>query len=175
MTSDAGLLARFAAAFPKGQRPHPFRRDPAALEAFYAALPEGTPRLPRLYEQLLLTYKWGNADVGIAHLKTGPGPCDGFNLYLNYGGDTLMSHLEEARRDKGLWGTLVPNGYFPFGRVGCTYDPLCFALRERRGDDCPVVRIDHEEILCWDRLKVMGRLAPSFRGLVEAVLKHQNS
>jgi hypothetical protein len=29
-----------------------------------------------------------------------------------------------------------------------------------------VIQLDHEEILCWGRLKVVKELAPSFRHLV---------
>jgi len=76
--------------------------------------------------------------------------------------------LDAVRKDRGLWETLAPQRYFPFGQGGCqSYDPVCFDLRHRLSDgDCPVVGIDHEEILCNYRIKVVFELAPSFRDLV---------
>jgi len=52
--SDGYPLAEFVAAFPKGRRPHPFRRETVALEDFYAALPPQLSPLPPLYERLIL-------------------------------------------------------------------------------------------------------------------------
>jgi hypothetical protein len=47
------------------------------------------------------------------------------------------------------------------------YDPVCFDIRERtKGKDYPIVKIDHEEILCNNRVKVVAELAPSFEKLM---------
>jgi hypothetical protein len=51
------------------------------------------------------------------------------------------------------------------------YDPVCFDLRRRSSTgDCPIVKIDHEQILCNWRIKKVGELAPSFRKLVESTI-----
>jgi len=61
----------------------------------------------------------------------------------------------------------LQNGYIPFGKGAyCDYDPVCFAVKSRKNRDYRIVKIDHEEILCNYRIKVVSRLAPSFRALV---------
>ena len=46
------------------------------------------------------------------------------------------------------------------------YDPVCFEIKSRRNRDYRIVKIDHEEILCNYRIKVVSEIAPSFRALV---------
>lgn len=47
------------------------------------------------------------------------------------------------------------------------YDPVCFDVKTRnKNGDCRIVKIDHEEILCNNRIKVIAELAPSFYQLV---------
>jgi hypothetical protein len=69
--------------------------------------------------------------------------------------------------DQKLWESLIPNGYIPFGKgTDIDYDPVCFAIRTRKNRDYRIVKIDHEEIFCNCRIKVVSELAPSFRALV---------
>ncbi len=52
------------------------------------------------------------------------------------------------------------------------YDPVCFDLRSRTKDgDYRIVKIDHEEILCNNRLKVVAELAPSFEQLMQRTVE----
>jgi hypothetical protein len=175
--SDGHLLAQFVAVFPKGKRPYPFRRERAALEAFYAALPFGLSPLPPLYERLILSYKWGKPTPGGYDLRANEESCGGYSLHASFGGESLTPLLEAVRKDAGLWDALVPQRLFPFGRGGCqSYDPVCFDLSQRRNDgDCPVVGIDHEEILCNYRVKVVVELAPRFRDLVSNTITEARS
>jgi hypothetical protein len=170
---DGYLLAQFVAAFPKDSRPDPLCREAVALEHFCAALPPHLSPLPPLYERLILSYKWGEPEFGGYDLRVNDQPCGGYVLLANFGGETLDPLLYAVRKDRGLWETLALQGYFPFGRGGCqSYDPVCFDLRHRRsGGDCPVVGIDHEEILCNYCIKVVVELAPSFRELLMATLR----
>jgi len=47
------------------------------------------------------------------------------------------------------------------------YDPVCFDIKSRKKNgECRIVKIDHEEILCNNRVKLVAELAPSFRELV---------
>jgi hypothetical protein len=70
-------------------------------------------------------------------------------------------------RDKGLSETLIPNGYMQFGKgADIDYDPVCFDISWRKNRDYRIVKIDHEEILCNHRIKVVKEIAPSFRALV---------
>jgi hypothetical protein len=47
------------------------------------------------------------------------------------------------------------------------YDPVCFDIKKRtKSNDYRIVKIDHEEILCNNRIKVVSELAPSFEQLM---------
>ena len=47
------------------------------------------------------------------------------------------------------------------------YDPVCFDLSSRKkGGEYRIIKIDHEEILCNDRLRIVSELAPTFEQLV---------
>lgn len=81
----------------------------------------------------------------------------------------------EVSYDRQLWKYLLPAGYIPFGKgPDLDYDQVCFELKSRqKNGDCRIVKIDHEEILCRDRVKVVAEIAPSFRALVENTIAHK--
>jgi hypothetical protein len=64
---------------------------------------------------------------------------------------------------------LLKQGFLPFARPASgSYDPVCFDCRNsRRKAEPAVVRVDHEEILCNDRLQVVEQLAAGFDVLLE--------
>jgi hypothetical protein len=66
----------------------------------------------------------------------------------------------------------LPAGYIQFGRgPDVNYDPVCFDTRRDPGSrDAPIVQLDHEDILCNRRLRVVAELARSFRALVLDVI-----
>ena len=127
--------------------------DRSHLEELYK---EVTPGWPPLYEELVLTYRWATVD-----LKS-------YRLLANPPGADLGGLLMQMRGDKALWNVLVPNGYLQFGKApDVNYDPMCFDLNRRlRDGDCRIVRIDHEEVLCNDRVREVSEIAPSFRELM---------
>ena len=136
--------------------------DKSTLEAVYSRLPA---RFPSLYEQLVLTYRWHRAEV----------ECDGvgqFRMLGNPPGTDLSGLLDEIFIDKALHPTCLENGYIQFGRgSGGNYDPLCFDVSssKHRGR-IRIVQLDHEEILCNSRIKIVATLADSFEELVQNVL-----
>ena len=75
-------------------------------------------------------------------------------------------------KDKFLWECLLGGGYVRFGMgTDMDYDPVCFDISSRKKNrDCRIVKMDHEEILCNKRLKVVAELAPSFEDLVLSVI-----
>ena len=165
--NDAALLAEYIAAFENCDEQHPPPRQiitpPLALEALYRGLGftgHGSTRFPPLYEALLLSYRWAEADLGNYRLLASEPAHD-------------LSLLSAMRADAFLWATLVPNGYVPFGKgPEGNYDPVCFDFRQRqRNGDCPVVRLDHEAILCQGRIGAVTELAPNFRSLVNKTIK----
>ena len=64
---------------------------------------------------------------------------------------------------------LWENGYLPFARPeDSSYDPVCFHCVNVSGASEPaVVRIDHEEVLCRNRIRVQQVLSPAFHLLLE--------
>jgi hypothetical protein len=66
-----------------------------------------------------------------------------------------------------LWNSLLQAGYIQFGKgpdMDC--DPVCFDIKSRKKNrECRIVKTDHEEILCNNRVKLVAELAPDFREL----------
>ena len=166
---EAELIERFVSAFGKlghlreGNLPVRIGADAKSLEPLYAKLPM---RFPRLYERLLLSYRWEEVDIGSCTLLANPAGPDVAGLF------------NEMSKDRALWDALIPVGYIQFARgsTGASYDPVCFdtsALRKNR--DCRVVRIDHEQILCYDRIKIIAEVAPSFRQLMVDAIEAVNA
>jgi hypothetical protein len=138
----------------------PRRQDPqpALLELLYARLPA---RFPALFESLLLTYRWAEVD-----LQT-------YSLMANPSGPDLEDFFRQISRDRGLWEALLPAGYLRFGKgAGGDYDPVCFDMNSRtKSREMRIVKIDHEEILCNYKVKVVAELAPSFEALVQSTIE----
>lgn len=129
----------------------------SALDPLYAKLPAP---FPRLFERLVLSYRWAEVDL------------QSYTLLANPPGPDLSGLLREMSRDPHLWKALLPAGYVPFGRgPDVEYDPVCFDIKSRKKNrDYSVVKIDHEEILCNDRIRVVAELAPSFEELVRRTI-----
>ena len=72
-------------------------------------------------------------------------------------------------RDRPLLGVLWNHGYLPFARpADGSYDPLCFDCgNASRVAEPAVVRLDHEEILCRERIRIKQVLSPAFYLLLE--------
>jgi hypothetical protein len=142
----------------------PLRSDtPAiALDTLYEKLPG---RLPRLYEALVLRYRWDEVSL------------DSYCLAANPPGSGLVKLLHELSKDNSLWSFLLNAGYVRFGCSETSYDPVCFDFNSRRKNgERRIVRIDHEQVLCNERLKIVSELAPTFetlvRGTIEAAIRH---
>jgi hypothetical protein len=143
-------------------RPAKTKTDPELLAPVYARLPA---RFPPLYEQLVLSYRWAEVDL------------QSFRLLANPPGSDLSRLLAEVEGDKGLTESLIPAGYIKFGKgPDMDYDPVCFDLKSRtKRKDYRIVKIDHEEILCNYRVKVVAELAPSFEHLVRQTIERANA
>jgi hypothetical protein len=183
---DDALLARFVATFEQhddltclpsepappelaspeaddrdGWRPAAIRTGRDQLEALYQKVPGP---FPALYEQLVLSYRWL-----AVHLETAM-------LLGNPPGATLDGLASAILRDAVLVNTLLPAGLIPFGRVsGGGYDPMCFDLRARKRDDCPIIQVEHESVLCHDRIGETWLRYPSFRELVRETIDRAQS
>lgn len=151
-TGEADSLGR------KKWRPLPVETDREQLSPMYGKLPA---KFPRLYEQLVLSYRWAEVDLGT------------FRLVPNPPGPDLSGLLREISRDSGLWHSLLPAGFIRFGKgPDMDYDPVCFDIKKRtKNGDYTVVKIDHEEILCNYRVKVVAELAPSLEDLMQRTIQ----
>lgn len=130
--------------------------SPESLELIYSKLPA---RFPKIFELLVLSHRWANVDLQL------------FTLLANPPGPDLSGWLAKTSFPI-LSPFLLQRGYIQFGQgTGGNYDPVCFDISSRKKNrDYRVVMIDHEEILCNDRLKIVAELAPSFEQLVLRVI-----
>jgi hypothetical protein len=142
-------------------RPRRTSPDPVLLESLYGKLPA---KFPSLFERLLLTFRW--AEVSL----------DRYSLMANPLGPNFDGFVREISKDPGLWESLIPAGYLRFGKgPDMDYDPVCFDMNSRKKSrEMRVVKIDHEEILCNYRVKVVAELAPSFEALVLQTIEAAN-
>jgi hypothetical protein len=132
--------------------------DKNKLEAIYSKLPG---HLPPLFEELLLKFRWASIDLKHIYLLANPP------------GNDLRGFENEIFKDKTLSSVLIRGGFVQFGKAAeFNYDPVCFNLQKRSEDgDCQVVQLDHEEILCNSQLKEIKQISPSFRALMELIIK----
>ncbi len=71
--------------------------------------------------------------------------------------------------DEYLSTSLLQNGFVQFARpAGGSYDPICFDTNNKSTSiEYSIVNIDHEDILCHDKIKITKVLAPSFHELIK--------
>jgi hypothetical protein len=146
----------------KQWRPARITTERSYLDPIYAKLPS---RFPALFEHLVLSYRWADVDLNTYTLLANP---------LGHDLSRLFGRLSD---DPYLWEALIPAGYIRFAKgPDLDYDPVCFDIRsQRKNGDCRVVKIDHEEILCNSRVKVVAELAPGFEELVRQTIEFANS
>jgi hypothetical protein len=146
----------------KKWQPLRFTTEAPALNPLYQELPA---RLPPLFEELALSYRWAEVDL------------ESYRLVANPPGPDLRGLLSEMGSDPHLWEALIPAGFIQFSKgPGLDYDPVCFDTRSRSSSgDYRIVKIDHEGILCNYRVKIVDELAPSFEQLVIDTIKRADS
>ena len=78
--------------------------------------------------------------------------------------------------DSIMWNCLLEAGYIQFGKgPGLDYDPVCFDISSRgENKACKIVKIDHEQVLCNGRVKIVGELAPSIEQLMLRTIDKSN-
>ena len=142
-------------------QPRKIDSQPELLEPIYSRIPA---RFPPIFERLVLSYRWAEIDL------------QSYRLLANPPGDDLSGLFEQMSKDPFLWGHLVRAGYIRFGMgADIDYDPVCFDLSSRKKNrDCRIVKINHEQILCNNRVKVVAEIAPSFESLVLRTIEQAN-
>lgn len=97
-------------------------------------------RLPLTFRSLLARYLFPSFSVG---------PLTLYSVGVN-DPHTAIEFRRAIFADRHLSPFLLGHGFIPFARpADWNYDPICFDYRAKvRKSEPPVVRIDHEEILC---------------------------
>lgn len=109
-------------------------------------------RLPASFRSLVTRYAFPPFQVGELSLYGNMGTNDVEEMSIAIFQDSIIAE-----------GTLRA-GYIQFARPASgSYDPICFdARRAVNKREFPIVRLDHEELLCHDRIHVSEKLAESF-------------
>jgi hypothetical protein len=100
-------------------------------------------------------------------------PVEGKKIWLFANTPEGIEPLHELRsaifEDKSMSEFLRARGYIQLGRAHeGNYDPVCFDTnRKSQTAEFPIVHIDHENILCHSKLKVLNEVAPSFLSLIK--------
>jgi len=128
-----------------------FRRIDSArwVEALEAKLPR---RFPVSFRSLLTRYAFTPFDAG------------GLSFFANMGNDSPDELSVAIFNDPIIAGATLEASFIQFARpVGGNYDPVCFdARRTASNREFPIVRLNHEEVLCYGRIRVSERVADSF-------------
>ena len=137
-------------------RPVSIQSDPVTLASMYTRFPN---RFPKLYERLILSYRWFDVDLRLLKLLGNPP------------GATLEPLMNRLLADPVLVKVLLPKGYIPFATACDSYDPICFdSTRPTKHGDYPVVRFEHESILCNEQIGGSKEMMPTFRDAVFDIL-----
>jgi hypothetical protein len=116
-------------------------------------------RFPAPYLSLIERYRFCEFEIGSV-------------MFLANTGQPLFQELSRKTfSDAGLYPTMHKNGFLQFGMTYTgDYDPMCFDMKQEHRGDAPIVRLDHEEILINDRIRVVEKVAPSFSEFMRAAI-----
>jgi len=119
-------------------------------------------RLPASFRSLVTRYAFPPLQVGE------------LSLFGNMGTDDVDEMSNAIFKDRIIAEGTMRAGYIQFARPATgNYDPICFdARRPVTNREFPIVRIDHEELLCNDRIRVSETFAKSFYQFASGVLTH---
>ena len=75
--------------------------------------------------------------------------------------------------DRFIAEATLTSGYIQFARPeGGSYDPICFdARRSLSNREFPIVRLDHEDILCRERIRSVATVSDSFYRFVADLVR----
>ena len=124
-----------------------------------------TFRLPPTFRSLISRYSFPPFEIG--PIK-----------FLSVGAEETHTEFRFAVfADRFMSPFLFKSGFLQFARpAGGSYDPVCFDFRaSARKSEPAVVCIDHEEILCNERIRVTESLSPSFYLLIEEFTRRLQS
>lgn len=136
----------------------PLRKEDnsSRLELFQQKL---TKRLPQSFESLLSRYSF--REFGVL----------GVELF-GWDSDSNAYIAEASAPKNSLSEFLLPAGFVQIGRTELGgFDALCFDWNKPvQNREYRIVQVDHEDILCNSKVRVVGELWPSFVKLAEDAL-----
>jgi hypothetical protein len=117
-------------------------------------------RLPPTFRSLIARYWFPSFEVG---------PLTLHSVGVSSPDENGMEFRLAIFKDPFMSPFLLKNGLLPFARpVDWSYDPVCFDFRSANKKSEPaVLRVDHEEILCHERIRVVESISPAFHELME--------
>jgi len=98
---------------------------------------------------------------------------DKISFFANHGSADSEELINAIPNDKFIFKTTITNGFLQFALPSTgSYDPLCFDIRKRKNNkEYPVVRLDHEEILQFERIKIVEPLYSSLIEMMQAYVE----
>ena len=129
-----------------------FRKVESApwIDALETKLPR---RLPVSFRSLVTRYAFPSFEA------------DGLYFLENQGVDDSRDELSVAIfKDQFIADVTLKSGYIQFARPeGGSYDPICFDARYAVSNrEFPIVRLDHEDILCREQIRSVATVSDSF-------------
>jgi hypothetical protein len=117
-------------------------------------------QLPPTFRSLIARYVFPSFEVG---------PLTLYSVGVSEPDESGMEFRLAIFKDPFMSPFLFKNRLMPFARpADWSYDPVCFDFRSpNRKSEPAVLRIDHEEILCNERLRVVETISPAFHELME--------
>jgi len=127
--------------------------DAPWIARFEATLPS---RLPPSFRSLFRRYRFA------------PFRVSGIEIFGNRGGDHRDDLAIASLSDPVLLSVTRQHGLIQVGRPDTgAYDPVCFDMRRRSKDgEAPLVCVDHEGILMYERIEVLRECARSFEDVI---------
>jgi hypothetical protein len=121
-------------------------------------------RLPPTFRSLIARYQFPAFEVG---------PLTLYSVGMGDPAETGTEFRLAIFADQFMSPFLLKNGLLPFARpADWSYDPVCFDFRAaNRKSEPAVLRIDHEEILCNERLRIVEAISPAFHELMEEMTR----
>ena len=112
-------------------------------------------RFPDSYRSLISRYLFPAFEIGP------------IMLFANTGENTFWELSTRLFEDEYMSPFLLQRGFLQFGNpYFYDYDPVCFDSSRPVGREYPIVRIDHEEILCDSTIETVDDISTSFTDFV---------
>jgi hypothetical protein len=155
-TATDKLIESFAAKVKDHGVPVRKEDNKSRFELFERKLPK---RLPQSFASILSRYSFPAFDV--------------LGITLFAWDSDLNPYIQEASAAKdSLSEFLIPAGFVQIGRTDTGgFDAICFDWNKPvQNREYRIVQVDHEDILCNSKVRVVSELWPSFIKLVEDAL-----